>query len=489
MRTFVRMVCVALLIGSLASAKEKKIHGYVTAVNSPTSFEIEDFKITSDSTLVLDLEKDEDNETIDFHPEDIRVGTELEIKGEYNEETSELKAKSIKVFFEDSRKIKRTALLERLPQLQKSESGWTGAFLADGQRVIVEPSTLVLFRMNKAEKKAQKQAKAKTAEQVKPIGENDDSNTEARPLQSLDQIDLDTFMSYQGRRQKDGTILATRVEFKRNELEDGEAKLWKKLTPKAKDPNYTQLRPGEVKLAGDKYKLLASKEAQQYVQKIGESLIPEHQKGLPVGNPLKIPFRFYVIQDKHFNAGAYPNGTVIVHSGLFSVLENEAQFAAVLGHEIAHAVQEHYWRQHEYHKKKLMALRIGGIVGAGFGGRAMGDIANMIEGAIRNGYSRSLENQADRVGLEYMLQAGYDIREAPRVWKVVTKKQGDHDTNFFWSRHDNNTTRRSYLMAELRNNYSEVDYSTLKTGTESYQEIAQAVKEALAKKQKVKVKY
>lgn len=112
----------------------------------------------------------------------------------------------------------------------------------------------------------------------------------------------------------------------------------------------------------------------------------------------------------------------------------------------------------------------------------------MIVAGVRNGYSRSLENQADRVGLEWMLASGYDIREAPRTWKAVSLKQGDHATNLFWDGHDNNTTRRSYLMAELRTNYSDVDYSKLRKSSESFDKVATAVKESRGKKEKVKVK-
>ncbi len=179
---------------------------------------------------------------------------------------------------------------------------------------------------------------------------------------------------------------------------------------------------------------------------------------------------------------------VVVHSGVFDILENEAQLAFILSHEVTHAVEKHTWQQHEYHKKALMALRIGGAVGAGFGGRGVADIANMVEAGIRNGYARSLENQADRVGLEGMLAAGYDIREAPRSWKVVSKKYGDRATNFFWDNHDNNTTRRSYLMAELKNNYADTDYSKLKKDSDEFHRITEAVKEAVQSKKRVKVK-
>lgn len=91
-----------------------------------------------------------------------------------------------------------------------------------------------------------------------------------------------------------------------------------------------------------------------------------------------------------------------------------------------------------------MALRIGGAVAAAYGKRGIADLTILTEAAIRNGYQRSLENQADRLGIEHMLAAGYDPRQAPRVWKVMSLHYGDRRTNFFWSDHDNNTTRRSY---------------------------------------------
>lgn len=87
-----------------------------------------------------------------------------------------------------------------------------------------------------------------------------------------------------------------------------------------------------------------------------------------------------------------------------------------------------------------------------------------------------------------MIAAGYDPREAPRVWKVVTTKFRDSRTNFFWSDHNNNATRRSYLMAELRNNYADIDYSKLQTGEERFKAIT-VLLSAKAPTKKLKVKY
>jgi hypothetical protein len=465
-----------LLATALCAAKDVRIHGFVTAVNSSTNFEIDEYKITKDVSLVLDIEKDESGDaTATFSPEDVRVGTELEIKGEYNESTGELKAKSIKVFLDDTKKVKRTALLEKMPSLEKSNAGWKGTLFVDGQRVVVAETTTMTLRPNKGEKKQAKKDKTELeAEGVK--------------VTSLDGLNLDTFVHYEGIRQKDGTILASKIEFRHAELEEGEAKLWKQLSPKVKAADYMSSKAGQLKVANQRYKLLPSKEAQEYVSKLGESLVPDHQKELAAGDPLKIPFQFYLVEDKSFNASAYPNGVVIVHSGVFDVCENEAQLVFILSHEITHSIEKHVWQEHEYHKKALTALRIGGAIGAGFGGQSIANLTNMVEAGIRNGYARSLENQADRVGMEWMLASGYDIREAPRAWKAVSKKYGDRATNLFWDNHDNNTTRRSYLMAELRNNYSDIDYSQLKKDSDDFHRIGEVVKEAVQGRKRVKVK-
>jgi Zn-dependent protease with chaperone function len=166
-----------------------------------------------------------------------------------------------------------------------------------------------------------------------------------------------------------------------------------------------------------------------------------------------------------------PNGVVVVYSAMLRTLENEAQLAAVLGHEIAHATQKHCLRQRPYRNEQI-AVNVASIfVPFGF-------VFRDVNTAIVNGYSRALENQADRVGLSYMLAAGYDPREAPRAWAVLAKKLHDwpQPLHVFWSDHDSLNTRRSYLMAELRNNYSDVNFSALETGRERYQKIAAQVK-------------
>ena len=76
---------------------------------------------------------------------------------------------------------------------------------------------------------------------------------------------------------------------------------------------------------------------------------------------------------------------------MFNVVDNEAQLAAVIGHEIAHATQEHTWRQMNYHKNALTALAVASAFAGAFSKTAaLGDIGKLVEGAVRNGYSGHL---------------------------------------------------------------------------------------------------
>lgn len=444
-----------LLVSTLVFAKEITIRGFVTAVNSPTSFAIDEYKVTRDRTVSLDLDKQQGaHSPATFKPEDIRIGTELEVNGDYDEASGELKAKSIKVFFYDSVDIKRTALLEKIPSLTKDGAGWSGMIYADGQKIIVSPSTTVSLKPNH-----EGRGKAAT-----------DKNSQGQL--NPDSLNLDTFVHYEGARQPDGSIQASKVEFEHAEVDNVEVRMWRRFTPTVIDPDFANFQPGELRMQWKTYRIVPSREAQDYIARLGDSLIPAHQKELPDVDPLKIRFRFFLVDDKLFNAATYPNGVVIVHAGVFDLLQNEAQLAFVLSHEISHAIERHVWQQREYFRNELLALRARGVYVPGA----------LLEGNLRasgfsSQYARSLENQADRIGLEWMLAAGYDVREAPQSWKAVSEKMRDSTTNPFWASHENYTARRSYLTSELRNHYSDVDYSHLKKDSEEFHRVAKAVKE------------
>jgi Peptidase family M48/Domain of unknown function (DUF5666) len=495
--------------------KEIKIHGYITEFSSPTSFEIEDYRITRDVSVVLEFENE--NSEVSFKKEDLRIGTLVEIRGLYDETTSELRATKIRVDLEQFRQLDVTTILDRKPlEIQQTESGWRGLIAADGRRVRIEPETKMLFSLNRTEKKQSKvqeksereQEKAEREKKKRELNSEDKdwfkmsksrsggswttevgakaAEEEFVPLQSLTDVGPGTTMTYHGREQPDGTVLATKVEFTHNEMEEGEFNLWKQIKIKETPFNFYAEKPGELKVGSDKYKLIPNQQVQDYVNRLGQSLVPAYQRAMAEANPQKIHFQFRVVQAKSFNAGCYPMGMIVIHSDVFNLLENEAQLAAVLAHEIAHATQEHMYREMQHNKKRRTAMLVGSLVAAGMGYYSISRLLTMVNTAMVQGYGRTLENQSDRLALQYMANAGYDIREAPRVWKLVAITEG-YGPTYYWSSHDNASERRSFMMVTIRHSFSGMDMSTLKKNEDSFQRIAKLVKESDGRKQKIKV--
>ena len=138
----------------------------------------------------------------------------------------------------------------------------------------------------------------------------------------------------------------------------------------------------------------------------------------------------------------------------------------------AHATHEHSRRQAA---KGLYA----GIAGAaasiglsqvksGIAKDAAGTAASLGLATVGNVYSREYEDQADRVGLRYVYEAGYDYRTAPVLWRRFAQKYGDGSPieNFFFGDHSLSTKRAAALDTEIRNNYSDLskDPPTHKVG-------------------------
>jgi hypothetical protein len=403
-------------------ASPVKIHGYITNISSPASFDIDDYRITRDDTLVFELDKG-DYPDATFHPEDLRIGTELDVQGEFNDSTHELHATSIKVFVNDNLRVKRSAVIEHASVLQRDGYGWKGTIHADGQTINVDGQTHLTLKEGQT-----------------------------------NQITPGLSITYEGRRERDGSIAATKLEIFANDTGAAELKMWRDIKPKL-DSN------GEISIRGVKYKLVPDAEAQSYVQRIGSKLVPNvYQRDLSGGAARLLPFQFYLIENPDFNAHAFPNATVLVNSGVLRVLSSEAEFAAVLGHEIAHATQQHAFRDSPHPRKTLPAFF---EKNAGPKGDLQG-----------NNYSRSLENQADRIALEYMVAAGFDAREAAAVWKEVGKEVGKQtassgDKNSFWNSQDDSISRRSYLLSEIHNTYAAVDFQSYVRDREEFDVLAE----------------
>lgn len=205
--------------------------------------------------------------------------------------------------------------------------------------------------------------------------------------------------------------------------------------------------------------IIADPEMDAYLTEIGLNLLPSYIQ------QDEYNFNFNVILDPTLNAFAFPDGSIYVHSGLIARMENEAQLATVIGHEIAHVTQKHYYRTMKQ-RTKFSLLQVAAIAGAVAVDETVGspvlkrlaiDGISLGASAIFNGYSRNHEDEADFVGLRYMTSRGYDPTQGPRVWDTFREVHGDGSEvgNFFYGNHSTASQREHNLEREIATYYRE----------------------------------
>jgi predicted Zn-dependent protease len=154
------------------------------------------------------------------------------------------------------------------------------------------------------------------------------------------------------------------------------------------------------------------------------------------------------------------NYSIYVFTGLLKDMDDD-EVAIVLGHELVHATHEHSRKQ--FKKDMWVQLAMLGALGAASTidndtQQAVAGLAVLAAGsALKNGYGRGMEDQADRVGLRYAYEAGYDITKGPRLWNRFAKKYGEGNkaANFFFSDHSLSAARATKLEKEIAYNYPE----------------------------------
>ncbi len=160
-----------------------------------------------------------------------------------------------------------------------------------------------------------------------------------------------------------------------------------------------------------------------YVQLVGKRLAAVSDR--------KLPYEFVIINDSSPNAWALPGGKIAVNRGLLVELNNEAELAAVLGHEIVHAAARHSAQGME----RGMLLQ-GALTAVGMAARNTG-YADMAVGAASLGanllnqqYSREAELESDHFGMVYMQRAGYDPQAAIGLQETFVRLSGSRDKNW-----------------------------------------------------------
>ena len=185
--------------------------------------------------------------------------------------------------------------------------------------------------------------------------------------------------------------------------------------------------------------LVRNPDLNAYVRSIVCRLVPEQCDDI----------RIYLVETPSFNASMAPNGVLQVWTGLLLRAENEDQLAYVLGHEIGHYQRRHSLQLWRDLRAKATASAMLGLLGV-FGPVAWAAIVTVDVALVGSvlAYSRDEEREADDIGFDLMVKAGYDPREAPRIWEALEqeRKAADKSRPFiYFSTHPSTDERIATL--------------------------------------------
>ncbi len=264
----------------------------------------------------------------------------------------------------------------------------------------------------------------------------------------------------------DGSIQLEDVELKPAGLEPGE-------------PDFLAQASQEIEEVKERLISYDDPSLQEYVNRVGGSLVPDWAE------TEQVRFSFRIVDDPDINAFAMPDGTVVVHTGLLAALENEAQLATVLAHEIAHVTHKHSYRGYRRAQRMQWMALGAAVAGAAMEQNQGGDSSEdsslgrvflevgttlALDAAI-NGHGRNQEDAADRIGLHYAFGTGYDPFQAREVWYLFNEHVRDEEavTNWLFSDHSTHRARISSLTREINLKYrGKVDPSSLNRNRERY---------------------
>ena len=191
-----------------------------------------------------------------------------------------------------------------------------------------------------------------------------------------------------------------------------------------------------------------------YINQLGSNVLAQSDRA-------PFEFRFSVIKSSAINAFATPGGYVYVNSGLITMVETESELASVLAHEIAHINKRHVASIIEKSQKVSMAALAAVLAGAFLGGG--GDLSAAVASfslatatTLSLKYSREHEEEADRLGMSYLVSAGYDGKSMLDFMKLMRRYEfySSKIPSYFLT-HPGTEERISYIDALLQTIYTQ----------------------------------
>lgn len=208
---------------------------------------------------------------------------------------------------------------------------------------------------------------------------------------------------------------------------------------KGSEQAYTQL----IGQARQKGMLNADAQTTQRVRGIAQRMIPV--TGAFRTDAPSWKWEVNVLQSDELNAWCMPGGKIAFYSGIITKLQlTDDEIAAIMGHEIAHALREHARERASEQQAAGIVIGLGAVLlGAGQLGAELGQGAYKVAVGMPN--SRAHETEADRIGVELAARAGYDPRAAVSLWQKMAKSSGGGGPPQWLSTHPSAGSRQQDL--------------------------------------------
>lgn len=205
---------------------------------------------------------------------------------------------------------------------------------------------------------------------------------------------------------------------------------------------------------------------QDYIDRVGMRVVQQS-----TASKTNYPFEFHLLRDPQtVNAFALPGGQVFVTVGLLRRLKSEAQLAGVLGHESGHVVGRH--GAEHLAKQRLGAALVTAVGVAASDDRGNGQQAAVLAQAVNQlvslRYGRDDELEADRLGVRFMSQAGYNPKAMAEVMQILETASGGGRQPEFLSSHPNPGNRIQTIQSAIAQEYPNGIPANLETGSDNF---------------------
>jgi hypothetical protein len=365
------------------------VEGYITAVNAPTGFDVNGQHVVTQPETTYGLDGDRETSIDSPLRNAVRVGAFVSVTGRTRGKI--VVAQALRFREDWDRELTGLGVIDKV-----ISNGAEPVLQADGYRIRIIASTRIAFK---------------------------------GAVKTLADVGTNTWLHYEGRRTREGYLLASKAEFigakpaKFKALRGFEVS---SARVKSAGPNR---KPGPYSLpaddagalqANDKVKLTAfslwhtildDPVLQERVRRVGMKLVPEFQRNMADDHPSKIHFYFYAVDDeKDRSALCALDGLILVPKAITDRIRNDDQLAAVLASCVAYNLQRQAARV-VADNRVLLGLYEAGVVAGDFVPGL--NVVTLIGTQASIKIETELEEQRDRVALSLMADAGYDPWQAP----------------------------------------------------------------------------